>query len=307
MVADHSIVSHPSHSDSHLPMPPSVQGFYDQVTQTWSYVVWKDGHPDRRCAVIDSVLDYDPAAGRTRTDSADRLITFIQHKNLILQWILETHVHADHLTAAAYLKTRLGGQVGISKHILSVLKTWQNIFHNADDTPDDGRQFDYLFSDDEVFTIGPLQAQLLHTPGHTPADSCYRIGDALFTGDTIFMPDVGTGRCDFPGGSAAQSYESIQRIFNLPLATRIFVGHDYPPNDSRLPQGETSVAEERQHNIRVKEGISKEAFIAKREADDRGKAAPALLLPSIQVNLRAGGFGKPDNGIYYLKIPLNII
>ena len=285
---------------------PSVEGFFDTVTATWSYVVWADGHADRRCAVIDSVLDFDLNSGRTATHSADRIIAFVRERNLQVEWILETHIHADHLTAAPYIKQALGGRSAISRHILAVLGTWRPIFQNETDTPLDGRQFDHLFEDDESFAIGPLQAKIIHTPGHTPADTSYIVGDAVFVGDAMFLPDVGTGRCDFPGGSAADSYDSARRLLALPEETRMYVAHDYPTG-GREPRCMATVAEQKRDNIRVRDGTSKEAYVAKRNADDVGKAVPTLLLPSIQVNVRNGSFGTATNGVRFVKIPIDTI
>ena len=286
---------------------PDVKGFFDPVTATWSYVIWQEDGEDKNCAVIDSVLDYDLSSGRSRTDSADRVIAFIRQKGLAVQWILETHIHADHLTASQYIKRELGGKTAISKHILKVLETWEPIFNSPDDTPRTGYQFDYLFVDDEEFRIGPFNAQMIYTPGHTPADTSYVIGDAVFVGDALFLPDVGTGRCDFPGGSADDSYDSVQKILSLPDDTRIYVGHDYPPEGKRGPQCMATVAEQKSANIRVGKGVSKTAYVEKRNRDDIGKDVPHLLLPSIQVNLRAGDFGAATNGVQYVKLPVDKI
>lgn len=285
---------------------PDVMGFFDRDTATWSYVVWDASLPEKPCAVIDSVLDFDLSSGRSRHDSADRIISFIKENHLTTQWILETHIHADHLTASAYLKEKLGGKTAISKHILKVIETWEPVFNSSADTPRTGYQFDHLFDDDETFKIGSIDAKIFHTPGHTPADTTYLIGDSLFVGDTIFLPDVGTGRCDFPGGDATDSYESTRKIFALPDETRLFVGHDYPP-ENRGPACLTTVGEQKKHNVRAHEGISREEYVSKRRNDDAGKPVPELLLPSIQVNLRAGSFGMPVNGVCYVKIPVDKI
>ncbi|MCA0369811.1 MAG: MBL fold metallo-hydrolase [Proteobacteria bacterium] len=289
---------------THMPLNPTVVSFFDHATATWSYVVYAKEHADRRCAIIDSVLDFDLSSGRTFTHSCDRLIEFVRTHDLKLEWILETHIHADHLTGAAYLKEKLGGKTGISRHILDVLKTWEPIFHNEANTPRDGAQFDHLFEDDEVFTIGGLSARIIHTPGHTPADTSYIIGDTVFVGDAMFLPDVGTGRCDFPGGSAKDSFASCAKLLNLPEDTRMYVGHDYPPEGKRPPMCMTTVGAQRHANVRVHGGVTRDAFVAKRETDDKGKAVPHLLLPSIQVNLRAGRLGV-DGEEPFLKIPLN--
>lgn len=286
---------------------PDVKGFFDPVTATWTYVVYADGGDDKRCAVIDSVLDYDIYSGRTQTVSADRVIDFIKAKGLTVEWILETHIHADHLTGSAYIKQKLGGKTAISKHILKVIETWQPVFHNEADTPSTGYQFDHTFADNETFTVGGFEARIIHTPGHTPADTTYIIGDAVFVGDAMFLPDVGTGRCDFPGGSAADSYDSSRKIFALPDDYRMYVGHDYPPQAGRLPQCMTTIAEQKAANIRVREGVSRDEYVAKRNKDDHGKAVPKLLLPSIQVNLRAGTFGQATDGVQYVKLPVDKI
>lgn len=284
---------------------PDVKGFFDQATATWTYVVWNEESEDKNCAVIDSVLDYDIFSGRTNTSSVDLVISFIKEKGLNLQWILETHIHADHLTAASYIKEKLGGKTAISKHIIEVLKTWQPIFQNESDTPLNGEQFDYLFEDNEKFNIGSLESYIIHTPGHTPADTSYVIGDAVFVGDAMFLPDVGSGRCDFPGGNAENSYKSCQKILSFPDSQRIYVGHDYPPSGNRGPQSATTVLEQKETNIRLHKGISESDFISKRKSDDIGKPVPKLLFPSLQVNLRAGKFGKDVHGIHYMKIPIN--
>jgi glyoxylase-like metal-dependent hydrolase (beta-lactamase superfamily II) len=280
-------------------MKPDVRGFFDPVTATWTYVV--RGEDEKKCAVIDSVLDYDPASGHTSTVSADQVISFIKERNLEVEWILETHIHADHLTASQYLKQKLGGRTAISKHILNVLKTWLPIFGTEADTPADGSQFDHLFEDDEMFSIGKLDARIIHTPGHTPADTTYILGDAAFVGDAMFLPDVGTGRCDFPGASAADSYESAQKILSLPNDFRIYTAHDYPPNGARGAQCMTTVAEQKVGNIAINVKITRDVFIKNRTTADKGKSVPPLLLPSLQVNLRAGIIGD------YIKIPVNKI
>ncbi|MBU6475295.1 MAG: MBL fold metallo-hydrolase [Alphaproteobacteria bacterium] len=283
---------------------PAVRGFFDPATATWTYVVWGEG--DNSCAVIDSVLDYDPAAGRTSTASADKVISFVESRGLRVEWVLETHIHADHLTAAQYIKKKTGGKTAISKHILDVLKTWEPIFHNAADAPPNpfpmnGSQFDHLFEDGEAFKIGALDARIIHTPGHTPADTSYIIGSSVFVGDSMFLPDVGAGRCDFPGGSAEDSYDSTRKLLALPDETRMYVGHDYPEGKNRRPQCMATVAEQKQANIRAGVNIQKSAFVAQRRDADRGKPVPELLLPSLQVNLRAGDVGN------FIRIPVNRI
>jgi glyoxylase-like metal-dependent hydrolase (beta-lactamase superfamily II) len=288
-------------------LKPDVRGFFDPVTATWSYVVYAEGHADKRCAVIDTVLDYDIHSGRTKTVSADRVIDFIQKKGLEVQWVLETHIHADHLTGSAYVKGKLGGKSAISKHILKVLETWEPIFHNEADTPLTGYQFDHTFADDEPFAVGPFEAHIIHTPGHTPADTTYIIGDAVFVGDAMFLPDVGTGRCDFPGGSAEHSYDSSRKLLALPEDYRMYVGHDYPPNGSRAPQCMATISEQKRANVRVGDGVTKEQYVTKRNKDDQGKEVPKLLLPSIQVNLRGGTFGQATDGVQYVKLPVDKI
>ncbi len=286
---------------------PDVRGFFDTVTATWTYVVYADGDEDKRCAIIDSVLDYDIHSGRTETVSAARVIDFVRKHGLEVEWILETHIHADHLTASSYIKETLGGKTAISKHILKVLETWEPIFHNEVDTPLNGQQFDYTFDDDEGFSVGSFEAKIVHTPGHTPADTTYIIGDAIFVGDAMFLPDVGTGRCDFPGGDAEDSYDSSRKLFNLPDDFRMYVGHDYPPEGTRNPQCMAKINEQKLNNVRVHEGISKDDYVSKRNKDDEGKDVPNLLLPSIQVNLRAGEFGHKTKDVQYVKFPVDKI
>jgi glyoxylase-like metal-dependent hydrolase (beta-lactamase superfamily II) len=267
---------------------PDVHGFFDQVTATWTYVVWAHGHEDKRCAIIDSVLGYDPQSGATNTATADCVIDYVKSRGLDVQWVLETHIHADHLTAARYIKEKMGGKTAITKHILKVIEMWRPTFHSKMDIPLDGSQFDHLFDDEEHFTIGSLNARTMYTPGHTPSDTTYLVGDCVFVGDAMLLPDVGTGRCDFPGGSAEDSFDSSQKLFKLPDHYKMYVGHDCPPNEGRDPQCMTTIGEQKTSNIRVREGIKKEFYVKKRNDDDLGKAAPRLLLPSIQVNLQAG-------------------
>jgi glyoxylase-like metal-dependent hydrolase (beta-lactamase superfamily II) len=281
-----------------------IKGFFDKNTSTWTYIVWSEQDVSRKCAIIDSVLDYDISSGKISTNSADLLISFIKEKNLTLEWILETHIHADHLTAAGYLKDQLGGKTGITKRISKILKTWQKILNNQSDTPLTGEQFDYLFAENEEFKIGNFSAKIISTPGHTPADSCFVIGESIFVGDTIFLPDVGTGRCDFPDGSASDSFDSIKKIFSFPDHYKIYVGHDYPPNNREVAYV-TTVREQKNKNIRANEQIRKEIFTQKRNSDDLGKSVPKLLFPAIQVNLRAGRFGNFENGTQYIKIPIS--
>jgi glyoxylase-like metal-dependent hydrolase (beta-lactamase superfamily II) len=287
-------------------LKPDVRGFFDPVTATWSYVVWADGHDDKRCAVIDTVLDYDIHSGRTQTASVDKVIDFVRRKGLTVEWRLETHIHADHLTGSNKVREQLGGKSAISRHILKVLETWEPIFNTPEDTPVEGYQFDYVFEDNEEFTIGPLSARIIHVPGHTPADTAYIIGDAVFVGDAMFLPDVGTGRCDFPGGSAADSFDSSRKLLALPDEYRMYVGHDYPPA-GRGPQCMATITEQKATNIRVREGITREQYVTKRNKDDEGKSVPKLLLPSIQVNLRGGTFGNAVKGVQYVKLPVDKI
>ncbi len=285
-------------------MQPAIQTFFDPATATLSYVVYeKDGS---ECAIIDPVLDYDPKAGRTSTRSADQIIGFVQQHQLKVSWLLETHAHADHLSGSAYLRQKLGGRTAIGAAIRQVQGVFRDLFHLEPEFRTDGSQFDHLFEDGETFRIGALAARALHVPGHTPADLAYQIEDqCVFVGDTLFMPDVGTARCDFPGGSAHQLYQSIRRLLALPPETRLFMCHDYPPPD-RTVREETSVAEERSHNIHVHDGIDEEAFVQLRTRRDTSLEMPVLLLPSVQVNIRAGELPPADEqGTSFLKIPLN--
>ncbi|WP_165667522.1 MBL fold metallo-hydrolase [Metapseudomonas otitidis] len=287
-------------------MNAHVEPFFDPATFTYSYVV--SDPTSRRCAVVDSVLDYDPAAGRTSTASADRLIAYVREQGLTLEWILETHVHADHLSAAPYIQRQLGGRLAIGEHITVVQRTFGTLFNAESGFATDGSQFDHLLKDGDRFSVGGIEAQALHTPGHTPACMTYLIGDAAFVGDTLFMPDYGTARCDFPGGNARTLYRSIRRLFTLPDATRLFMCHDYkaPGREHFLYQ--TSVGEERAHNVHVHEGISEDDFVAMRQARDATLGMPALILPSVQVNMRAGQLPPAEaNGTRYLKIPLNAL
>jgi glyoxylase-like metal-dependent hydrolase (beta-lactamase superfamily II) len=287
-------------------LKPDVRGFFDPATATWTYVVWSDESQDRRCAIIDSVLDYDPASARTSTTSADKVIRFVEQKKLKPEWIIETHIHADHLTAAHYLKQKLGGKTAISHHIVDVLKTWLPIFATANDTPADGSQFDHLFDDSEEFTIGALKTKIMHTPGHTPADTSFVVGDAVFVGDAMFLPDVGSGRCDFPGGNAGDSFDSAQKLLALPSDYRMYVGHDYPgPNRNSLCM--TTIGEQKAANLRFHEGATRARFVEERNKADAGKPVPELLLPAVQVNLRGGGFGADIGGTRYVRLPVDRI
>lgn len=287
-------------------MNPVVAAFFDPVTFTYSYVV--SDPASARCAIIDPVLDYDPVAGRTSRANAERLIAHVRAQGLSVDWLLETHVHADHLSAAAYLQRELGGRLGIGALTTQVQATFAKLFNAGSEFATDGSQFDQLFVDGESFRIGSLEARALHTPGHTPACLTYLIGDAAFVGDTLFMPDYGTARCDFPGGDAHALYRSIQRLFALPDATRLFMCHDYKVPGRDEHQCETTVAQERAHNVHVHAGIGEEAFVAMRNARDAALDMPLLILPAVQVNMRAGQLPPAeDNAVHYLKIPLDVL
>ncbi|WP_339461484.1 MBL fold metallo-hydrolase [Pseudomonas sp. EA_105y_Pfl2_R69] len=287
-------------------MQPKVEAFFDPATYTYSYVVTDPG--SKHCAIIDSVLDYDPASGRTSHNSADRLIQYVKDHQLQVDWLLETHVHADHLSAAPYLKRELGGRLAIGEHIRIVQDTFGKLFNAGTEFATDGRQFDRLFKDGDSFQIGAIEAQAIHTPGHTPACMTYLIGDAAFVGDTLFMPDYGTARCDFPGGDAHTLFRSIRKLFELPDATRMFMCHDYKAPGRDDFRNQTTVAEERAHNVHVHEGIDEADFVAMRSARDATLGMPTLILPSVQVNMRAGQLPPAeDNGTRYLKIPLDLL
>lgn len=286
-------------------MMPAVQSFFDPSTWTVSHVVYDK--PGSACAVIDAVLDYDPKSGRTSTASADALMAFVQANRLKVEWILETHAHADHLSAAHYLRDQLGGKIAIGAAITDVQQVFKRVFHLEPEFPTDGRQFDRLLHDGETLAIGALTAEALSVPGHTPACMAYRIGDAVFVGDTLFMPDVGTARCDFPGGDAHSLYRSVRRLLSLPPETRLFMCHDYPPED-RPVAWQTTVAEQRARNIHVRDGINEDDFVKMRTARDATLEMPVLILPSVQINIRAGEMPpQEDNGVSYLKIPLNAL
>lgn len=287
------------------PEQADVKGFYDPATGTISYVV-ADPATDH-AAIIDSVLDYDPKSGRTSTASADAVIDHVTAGGLAVDWLLETHAHADHLSAAPYLKDRVGGTIAVGEHITTVQSTFKQLFNAEPAFATDGSQFDRLFRDGEVFRIGGLEARVMHTPGHTPACITYVIGDAAFVGDTLFMPDYGTARADFPGGDAAALYRSIRKILALPPATRLFLCHDYPP-EGRGPAWETTVAAQSEANIHVHDGISEAEFVEMRTSRDATLPMPVLLLPAVQVNMRAGRLPPPEgNGVSYLKIPVNAV
>ena len=285
---------------------PNVTAFFDEPTFTVSYVV---ADPDTKaCAVVDSVLDYDPASGRTNTGSADEIVAFIRDRGLTLEWILETHVHADHMSAAPYLQKTLGGKIAIGAEIRTVQTVFGKIFNEGTEFQRDGSQFDKLLVDGDTLRIGNMEARAIHTPGHTPACMTYVVGDAAFVGDTMFMPDYGTARADFPGGDARTLFRSIKKVLSLPPETRLFMCHDYKAPGRDEYRWETSVAEERAHNIHVHDGISEDEFVAMREARDATLDMPRLILPSIQINMRAGQLPEPeDNGLRYIKIPLNAL
>lgn len=285
---------------------PEVTGFFDPDTFTVSYVVIDPA--TRAAAIIDSVLDFDPASGRTKTTSADRLIAHVTEKGAKVEWLLETHVHADHLSAAPYLKQKLGGTLAIGFEIVTIQSVFGKVFNAGTDFARDGSQFDRLLKDGETFKLGSIDAKAMHTPGHTPACMTYLFGDAGFVGDTLFMPDYGTARCDFPGGNARQLYRSIQMIFALPEETRLFMCHDYLPAGRSDYVWETTVGAEKKNNIHVGAGKSEDEFVAMREARDAKLDMPRLILPSVQVNMRAGHMPPAEaNGVSYLKLPINAL
>ncbi|MBI1218790.1 MAG: MBL fold metallo-hydrolase [Rhodobacteraceae bacterium] len=285
-------------------MSPDVKAFFDTATNTITYVVRDPA--GTHCAVIDSVLDFDYASGRTDTRSADAVIDWVKAEGLVVDWILETHVHADHLSAAPYIQERVGGKIGIGDRITVVQETFGKVFNEGTRFQRDGSQFDQLFKEGDSFHIGQLRGDVLHTPGHTPACLTYVIGDTAFVGDTLFMPDFGTARCDFPGGSAETMFESVQKILSLPDTTRIFVGHDYKAPGRDEFAWETTVAEEKARNVHIGGGRSKADFVEMRQARDATLAMPRLIVPSLQVNMRAGQMPEPDdNGVSYLKVPVN--
>ncbi|VVN81988.1 MBL fold metallo-hydrolase [Pseudomonas fluorescens] len=285
-------------------MSALIQAFLDEASSTYTYVIFEgdDGH----CAIVDPVLDYDPVSGRTATVHADRVIAFVHEHRLQVQWLLETHAHADHLSAAPYLRQELGGKIAIGESISKVQEVFKTLFNLEPEFSVDGSQFDHLFAPDEEFAIGNLKAKALHVPGHTPADMAYLIEDQLIlVGDTLFLPDVGTARCDFPGGNAQQMFSSIHKLLAFPPETRLYVCHDYPPA-GRESQCLSSVGEQRKSNIHVHDGVEQAAFVAMRNQRDAGRTMPTLLLPAIQVNVRAGNLPPAeDNGVSYLKIPIN--
>jgi glyoxylase-like metal-dependent hydrolase (beta-lactamase superfamily II) len=288
-----------------IKLRPDVKGIFDPETWTVTYVVHQG--EGSSCAIIDSVLNYDPKSGRLSTHAADQVIRFVKGLNLRVEWILETHAHADHLTAAPYLKEKLGGKMGVGDQITLVQKVFKQIFNLENEFKSDGSQFDHLFSKDEVIDLEGIEGKILFVPGHTPACVAYQFGDAVFVGDTLFMPDVGTARCDFPGGDARTLYASTRKILSLPDETRLFMCHDYPPNERPIAF-ETTVAEQKAKNIHVHDGISEEQFVEMRTKRDAMLEMPVLILPSVQVNIRAGALPPAEsNGTSYLKIPINTL
>ena len=288
-----------------LSVKPEVTAFFDAPTNTVTYVV-KDPH-SASCAIMDSVMDIDYAAGRIAYESADQIIAFVQKHGLKVEWLIETHVHADHLSGAPYLQRKLGGKIGIGENITIVQETFGKVFNEGTEFQRDGSQFDQLFKDGDEYKIGAMTAFAVHTPGHTPACMTHVIGDAAFVGDTLFMPDGGSARADFPGGDARTLYRSIQRVLSLPGEMRLFMCHDYGPNGRDI-RWETTVAEQRAHNIHVKDGTSEDEFVATREARDKTLGMPRLIIPSLQVNMRAGALPPPDdNGKVFLKVPVNTL
>lgn len=287
-------------------MKPDVKAFFDEATFTVSYVV-KDPESDR-CAIIDSVLDFDPKSGRTNTQSADAIIAYVQDSGLTVEWLLETHAHADHLSAGPYIKEKLGGTTAIGAHIKEVQGVFADLFNVEKGFQTDGSQFEHLFEDGEDFKIGGMPVRAMHTPGHTPACMTYMAGDAAFVGDTLFMPDYGTARADFPGGDARVMYRSIQKILALPDETTLYMCHDYKAPGRDAYKWETTVAEEKAGNVHVGAGKTEDDFVAMREARDKTLDMPTLILPSVQVNIRAGAMPPAeDNGVSYLKIPINAL
>ena len=286
-------------------MNPDVKGFFDDATNTISYVI--SDPATRKAAVLDTVWDYEPNSGRTRFDSADRIIEFVGDNGLEVEWVLETHVHADHLSAAPYVQKRLGGKLGIGKDIVTVQDVFGKIFNVGTEFERDGSQFDHLFADGDRFTVGELEGRAIHTPGHTPACMTYVIGDAAFIGDTLFMPDFGTARCDFPGGSAETLYQSVQKIYALPDETRLFLCHDYKAPGRDEYKWESTVSEQKRLNVHINATSTEEAFVKMRTERDAGLDMPRLILPSVQVNMRAGCLPpEEDNGVSYLKMPVNV-
>jgi glyoxylase-like metal-dependent hydrolase (beta-lactamase superfamily II) len=287
-------------------MNPQVTGFFDEETFTISYVAVDPA--TKACAIIDSVLDFDAASGRTDRTPADKIIAFVRQGGLKLDWILETHVHADHLSAAPYLQAELGGRTGIGFNVTAIQDTFSKVFNLDGEFRRDGSQFDHLFADGEAFKIGNLDARAMHTPGHTPACMTYVVGDAAFIGDTLFMPDYGSARCDFPGGDARQMYRSIQKIFALPPQTRLFLCHDYKAPGRDEYKWETTVAEQRAKNLHVHDGVTEDEFASMRQKRDATLSMPKLIIPSVQVNMRAGQMPPAESdGKRYLKLPVDVL
>lgn len=282
---------------------PEVTAFFDPQTNTISYVVQDPG--SKACAIVDSVMDIDYAAGRISYESADRIIDFVRENGLTVDWLIETHVHADHLSGAPYIQEKLGGRIGIGENIRLVQDTFGKVFNEGTEFQRDGSQFDHLFRDGDTYTVGGMTCFAMHTPGHTPACMTHVMGNAAFVGDTLFMPDGGTARADFPGGDAHELYHSIRKVLSLPEETRLFMCHDYGPNGREI-RWETTVGEERKHNIHVRDGVTEEEFVAMRQARDATLDMPKLIIPSIQVNMRAGKLPpKDDSGRTFLKVPVN--
>ena len=286
-------------------MKAQIKSFFDKATWTFTYVV---SDPEERvCIVIDPVLNYDPKSGRTLTQSADQVLEYITSNQLQLEWILETHAHADHLTAAKYLQDMLGGKIAIGEKVQKIQGVFKGIFNLGDEFKADGSQFDHLIKDGENISFGNLNIESIAVPGHTPACLAYKIDDAIFVGDTLFPSDVGTARCDFPGGDASTLYKSIKKILSYPESTNLYMCHDYPPTNRQVI-GRTTVGEQRENNIHIRDGVTEDAFVQMRKARDATLEVPVLLLPSIQVNIRAGAMPpKEDNGTSYMKIPINLL
>ena len=285
---------------------PEVISFFDEATFTVTYIVADPA--TKKCGIIDSVLDFDPSSGRTKTDSADEVIAFIKQGELDVEWILETHAHADHFSAAPYLQRELGGKIAIGAHIPDIQKVFGSLFNEGDDFKRDGSQFHHLFEDGETFKIGSLDADVIYVPGHTPACIAYHVGDAVFVGDTLFMPDYGSARCDFPGGDAGTLYDSVQKLYALPDETRVYLCHDYKAKGRDHYAWETTIAEQKAKNIHLNSSVTRDEFIEMRTTRDKTLNMPRLILPSVQVNMRAGEFPEPEeNGQRYLKIPLNAV
>ncbi len=293
-------------AQANLAKRPDITAFFDEATNTISYIVADPA--TKMAAIVDSVLDYDPAAARTSTDSADAIIAEVNRQGLTIQWLLETHAHADHLSAAPYLQEKLGGKLAIGREIIHVQQVFGKLFNHGTEFARDGSQFDHLFDDGDTFFIGELQAEVMHVPGHTPADMAYIIGDAAFIGDTLFMPDYGTARCDFPGGDAQMLYRSIRRLLSLPAETRLFMCHDYLPKGRDAYVWETTVAAQRAENVHVNDDVDEDSFVEMRTTRDAGLDMPKLIVPSVQVNIRGGHLPEPeDNGVRYIKVPVNAL